>query len=122
MALGAAGAAGAAVREVGGKKKFTLDRKPAAMLSLSLSLSRGGLAAKLAAHAALILLFFLLNLAALQAGLATFNKEDVTWFDMLDYTFVTWTTVGYGNVYPTNAVAKVLSWGKMIAFLALTIA
>lgn len=80
------------------------------------------LARKLAMHAALVAAFFVLTLVAYRAGVATYNLDDMTWFDVLDYVIVTWTTVGYGNVYPTNAPAKVLSWGKMASFLAMALA
>ena len=80
------------------------------------------LTTKLMAHGAMVAVFFLVNLVTYSSGVAEYNKKHMTWFDILDYTIVTWMTVGFGNVYPTNAAAKMLSWAKMTAFLILVIA
>ena len=80
------------------------------------------LALKLAFHALALAVFVLVNVISYRLGWAKYNAEKMSWFDVVDYTVVTWTTVGFGNVYPTNAFAKVVSWAQMTAFLALVMA
>lgn len=76
---------------------------------------------KLALHVMVLTVFIMLNLIFYRLGWSKYNQEDMTWFDVVDYSVVTWMTVGYGNVYPTNAWAKMMSWAEMTAFLILTI-
>lgn len=70
-------------------------------------------------HAAAIIAFFLLNLALYRAGVATYNRDDLTAVEVLHYTVVTYFTVGYGDVYPTSVPAQVLSWLNMCTFFIL---
>ena len=71
-------------------------------------------------HAIAILWFFFLNLTLYKMGIAKYNRDDLTTFDMLHYTVVTYFTVGYGDVYPTNVQSQVLSWLNMCTFFILT--
>jgi hypothetical protein len=71
-------------------------------------------------HAAAILAFFLANLLLYRTGVAKYNRDDLTTFEVLHYTVVTYFTVGYGDVYPTSVPAQVLSWLNMATFFILT--
>lgn len=71
-------------------------------------------------HAAAILVFFFLNLSLYRAGIAKYNRDDLSTFDVLHFTVVTYFTVGYGDVYPTSVPSQVISWLNMCTFFILT--
>lgn len=72
-------------------------------------------------HALAIIVFFLANLSLYKSRLAKYNRDDLTWFEVLHFTVVTYFTVGYGDVYPTNVPAQILSWLTMCAFFILAV-
>lgn len=71
---------------------------------------------KITIHFAMIMVFVLLNMILYYGGIATYNKENMGVQDLIHYTVVTHHTVGYGDIYPENGVAKILSWLQMFAF------
>lgn len=85
-------------------------------------LNGSGLMKKLLFHFLILSLFTLLNVIFHKLEWAEYNKENMSWFDVVDYSIVTWMTVGFGNVYPTNAWGKIMSWAQMTAFLVLILA
>ena len=66
-----------------------------------------------------ILFFFAVNLALYRAGLAVFNRHKVSVMDMLHFTVVTYFSVGYGDMYPVNDIARIASWANMATFFIL---
>lgn len=70
-------------------------------------------------HAIAILVFFALNVTLYKTKIAEYNRKDLSAFEVLHFTVVTYFTVGYGDIYPTNAPAQILSWANMCTFFIL---
>jgi hypothetical protein len=68
----------------------------------------------------------LLHLSLYAAGATRYNIDDngkkMTFMDIIHFTIVTQYTVGYGDIYPVNAVARILSWIHMMLFFMIAIA
>lgn len=68
----------------------------------------------LLAQGLVMIVFFLVYATFFYAGAAEFNK-DMTVMDIIHFSVVTQSTVGYGDVYPVNSTARVISWLHIIA-------
>ncbi|AUF82121.1 putative ion channel [Tetraselmis virus 1] len=74
--------------------------------------------AKVAVHIILIITFFVINLTINITNKNAFSKE-LTTLDVFYYTVTTWTTTGYGDIYPVITVSKMIAVTKMLLFLVI---
>nr|WRJ69826.1 putative ion channel [Oceanusvirus sp.] len=77
---------------------------------------------KIVVHLSLLAFFCAVNSVLVLTKVAKYNVESMSVFDAVHFTITTWTTTGYGDIYPTNAVARVMSWIKMLLFLVVVVA
>lgn len=77
---------------------------------------------KLSVHLIMVVIFSAINIAAVRMGVAKYNVDPVTSFDVLHYTFIMHTSTGLGDIYPVSPAARVLSWVHTFGFLVLMIA
>lgn len=63
----------------------------------------------LLAQVLIMIVFFLTYTTFYYAGVAKFNK-DMNVMDLMHFSVITQSTVGYGDLYPVNAGARVISW------------
>ena len=79
-------------------------------------------APKLAAVAALSVATAGVTVALYRAGVTRYSRENASVADLVHFTVVTQYTVGYGDIYPVNTAARILSWIHMFVFFAIVVA
>lgn len=67
------------------------------------------------------ILYYLINYYDEDSFTSIDKLKKETYFDFLHYSFVTQTTVGYGNVYPNNSNGKLINMLHLLWVIVLTI-
>ena len=65
-----------------------------------------------------LFVFFMIYSALYKAGLLKYNKE-LSLLDVFHFTVVSQSSIGYGDVYPENNLAKTLTWIHILTAFSL---
>ena len=57
----------------------------------------------------------------IQEGFGKYNKKEVSFFDTLHFSFVTQTTNGYGDMYITSDLLKLVNMFHLLGLLSLNL-
>lgn len=64
----------------------------------------------LLAQAVVLLVFFILYSVFYYAGVAKFNKDKMDLMDLMHYSVICQSSIGFGDLFPTSNIARVISW------------